>query len=85
MFDLKKKSNALWNEITLRLYYLLIAFQLVTTNESLEAKIRHLNEATEDEIAKGLHEDIKILQTSNQQLETEKKALSEQNQTLQKQ
>ena len=84
MFDLKKIECSLkWNNFAI--FYLLFAFQLVTTNESLEAKIRHLNEATEDEIAKGLHEDIKILQTSNQQLETEKKALSEQNQTLQKQ
>ena len=59
-------------------------FQLVVTNEGLEAKIRHLNEDSEDEIAKGLREDIKILQSSTKQLESEKKALFDQNQVLQK-
>ena len=63
---------------------LMFFFQLVVTNEGLEAKIRHLNEDSEDEIAKGLREDIKILQSSTKQLESEKKALFDQNQVLQK-
>jgi len=58
--------------------------KLVVTNEGLEAKIRHLNEDSEDEIAKGLREDIKILESSTKQLESEKKALLDQNQVLQK-
>ena len=62
----------------------LMFFQLVVTNEGLEAKIRHLNEDSEDEIAKGLREDIKILESSTKQLESEKKALLDQNQVLQK-
>ena len=63
---------------------LMFFFQLVVTNEGLEAKIRHLNEDSEDEIAKGLREDIKILQSSTKQLDSEKKALLDQNQVLQK-
>ena len=39
--------------------------QLVTTNETLESKIRHLNEANEDEIAQGLREEISSLQSSH--------------------
>ena len=59
-------------------------FQLVTTNEDLEVKIKHINDASEDEIAIGLREDINILRSSNEQLESEKKALLEQNQALQR-
>ena len=61
-----------------------ICFQLVTTNEDLEVKIKHINDASEDEIAIGLREDINILRSSNEQLESEKKALLEQNQALQR-
>ena len=59
-------------------------FQLVTTNEDLEVKIKHINDASEDEIAIGLREDINILRSSTEQLESEKKALLERNQALQR-
>ena len=59
-------------------------FQLVTTNEDLEVKIKHINDASEDEIAIGLREDINILRSSTEQLESEKKALLDRNQALQR-
>ena len=37
----------------------------MTVNENLESKIQHLNEATEDEIAQGLRQEISSLQSSH--------------------
>ena len=51
----------------------------MTANESLESKIRHLNEATEDDIAKGLREEISSLQSSHRD---QLKAIQKENDTL---
>merc|ERR1712083_29410 len=53
--------------------------KLVTTNETLESKIRQLNEANEDEIAQGLREEISSLQSSHRD---QLKALQKENDTL---
>lgn len=49
----------------------------MTANEGLEAKIQHITEASPDEIAAELREEIKALQSYQKQLEAEKKAAAE--------
>ena len=51
----------------------------MTANETLETKIRNLNEATEDEIAQSLRQEITSLQSSHRD---QLKAVQRENDTL---
>ena len=59
-------------------FILLYFFQLVTTNEGLESKIKHLNEATEEEKSQEVRNELHTLQVSRKALQSEKSSLLKQ-------